>query len=200
MLRDFKVQPFQRRPSLLSTDSSAWAVFSKGSDVQIRGPPVEFGAEERGFARGLWDWWASLGDDARMRFENAVPEHKKPNGTAKITESKAGGNKGDVRIKKEEIEGLGVDLPGSQNKRRESMKDRSLGLDGVAEGDIVHESVEAPKRVLRARGAKGANGRSESARESRFGTVFTGGLGEPDETQGSAHELRDGKAYRDKRR
>lgn len=200
LLRDFKVQPFQRRPSLLSTEISAWAVFRKGTDVQIRGPPVEFGAEERGFARGLWDWWASLGDDARTRFENAVPEYKKPNGTAKTAKSKAGGNKSDAPIKKEEIEGLGVDLPGSQTKKRESMKERSLVLDGVEERDMVHESVEAPKRVLRARGAKGANGRSESARESRFGTVFTGGLGEPDETQGSAHELRDGKAYRDKRR
>lgn len=199
LLRDFKIQPFQRRMSLLSTESGAWAVFRKGVDVQIRGPPVEFGAEERGFARGLWDWWASLGDDERRRFENAVPEHKKPNGVAKTLKSKASGNKRDVSVKKEEIEGLGVDLPGSQRKRRESMEERSLGLDGVEDRDVVHESVEAPKRVLRARGAKGANGRSESARESRFGTVFTGGLGEPDETQGSAHELRDGKAYRDKR-
>ena len=197
LLRDFKVQPLQKRLSLLSTESSAWAVFRKGADVQIRGPPVEFGAEERGFARGLWDWWTSLGEDARRYLETAVPEYKKPNGTPKITKFKAGGNKSDARIKKEEIEGLGVDLPGSQTQRRESMKEHSLGLDGVEEKDMVHESIEAPKR---ARGAEGANGRSESARESRFGTVFTGGLGEPDETQGSAHELRDGKAYRDKRR
>ena len=167
--------------------------------MQMRGPPVEFGAEERGFARGLWDWWASLDDDARKQFEDAVPEYKKPKGAAKTTKSKAGGNKSDAPIKKE-IEGLGVDLPGSQSKKRESMKERSLGLDGVGERDMVHESIEAPKRVLRERGARGANGRSESARESRFGTVFTGGLGEPDETQGSTHELRDGKAYRDKRR
>lgn len=200
LLRAFKVQSFQRCPSLLSTESGAWAVFRKGADVQIRGPPVEFGAEERGFARGLWDWWASLSDDTRKRLESAVPEYKKPNGTAKIAKSKAGGNKSDGTIKKEGIEGLGVNLPGSQNKRRESMKERSLGLDGVEERDIVHESIEAPKRVLRARGAKGTDGRSESARESRYGTVFTGGLGEPDETQGSAHELRDGKAYRDRRR
>ena len=200
LLRAFKVQSFQKCPSLLSTESGAWAVFRKGANVQIRGPPVEFGAEERGFARGLWDWWASLSDDTRNRFENAVPEYKKPNGAANVTKSKASGTSGDAPIKKEEIEGLGVDLPSSQTKRREPMKERSLGLDGVEERDMVHESVEAPKRVLRARGAKGANGRSESARESRFGTVFTGGLGEPDETQGSAHELRDGKAYRDKRR
>lgn len=200
LLRNFKVQTFQRRPSLLSTKSSAWAVFRKGADVQIRGPPVEFGAEERGFARGLWDWWASIDDSARKRLENAVLDNKKPNGTAKTTKSKAGGKQSDAPIKKEEIEGLGIDLPGSQPKRRESLKERSVGLEGVEDNDTVHESIEAPKRVLRARGAKGANGRSESARESRFGTVFTGGLGEPDETQGSAHELRDGKAYRDKRR
>ena len=199
LLRDFKVQPFEKRLLLLSTESSAWAVFRKGADVQIRGPPVEYGAEERGFARGLWDWWASLGDDARKRLEKAVPEYKKPGVTTSITKSKAYGNKSDAPIKKE-IEGLGVDLPGSQSKRRESLRERSLALDGVEEMDMVHESIEAPKRVLRARGAKGANGRSESARESRFGTVFTGGLGEPDETQGSAHELRDSKAYRAKGR
>ena len=199
LLRDFKVQPFQKRLSLLSKESSGWAVFRKGADVQIRGRPVEFGAEERGFARGLWDWWASLGDDARKQFENAVPEYKKPNGTAKTTKSKAGGNRSGEPIKKEEIEGLGVNLPGLGTKEREWMKERSLDLDGVEEEDMVHESIEAPRRILRARGAKGANGRSESARESRFGTVFTGGLGEPDETQGSAHELRDGKAYRDQR-
>lgn len=199
LLRDFKVQAFEKRLLLLSTESSAWAVFRKGADVQIRGPPVEYGAEERGFARGLWDWWASLGDDARKRLENAVPEYEQPNVTTNSTKSKAYGNNSDAPIKKE-IEGLGVDLPGSQGKSKESLKERSLALDGVEEMDTVHESIEAPKRVLRAKGAKGANGRSESARESRFGTVFTGGLGEPDETQGSAHELRDGKAYRAKGR
>lgn len=200
LLRDFKVQPFEKRLVLLSTESSAWAVFRKGADVQMRGPPVEYGAEERGFARGLWDWWASLGDDARKRLENAVPEYKKPTGTAKTTKPKAGRRKSDTPVKKEAIEGLGVDLSGSQDKRRDSMKERSLALDGVEDRNMVYESIEAPKRVLRARGAKGAKGRSESARESRFGTVFTGGLGEPDETQGSAHELRDGKAYRTKGR
>ena len=200
LLRDFKVQPFEKRLLLLSAESSAWAVFRKGADVQIRGPPVEYGAAERGFARGLWDWWASLGEGGRRRLETAVPEHKKPNVATKKTKSTAGGSKSDAAIKNEEIEGLGVDVAGSQSERWESLKERSVALDGVEERDMVYESIEAPKRVLRARGAKAANGRSESARESRFGTVFTGGLGEPDETQGSAHELRDGKAYRAKGR
>ena len=141
LLRDFKVQSYQRRLSLLSTSTSAWAVFRKGADVQIRGPQVEFGAEERGFARGLWDWWTSVGEDARKRLEDAVPENKKPNGTATTMNPKASGNKGDAPIKKEEIEGLGIDLPGSQSKRRESMEERSFDLDGVQEKDMVHESI-----------------------------------------------------------
>lgn len=72
LLRDFKVQSFQNRLGLLSTDRSAWAVFRKGVDVQIHGPPVEFGAEERGFARGLWDWWGSVGEEVRRGIEESA--------------------------------------------------------------------------------------------------------------------------------
>lgn len=60
LLRNFKVQSFQNRIGLLSTNSSAWAVFRQDTEVQVRGPPVEFGPEERSFARGLWNWWASV--------------------------------------------------------------------------------------------------------------------------------------------
>lgn len=60
LLRNFKVQSFQNRVGLLSTNSSAWAVFRQDSEVQVRGPPVEFGPEERSFARALWNWWASV--------------------------------------------------------------------------------------------------------------------------------------------
>lgn len=60
LLRNFKVQSFQNRVGLLSTNSSACAVFRQDSEVQVRGPPVEFGPEERSFARALWNWWASV--------------------------------------------------------------------------------------------------------------------------------------------
>ena len=60
LLRNFKVQSFQNRVSLLSTNTSAWAVFRQDTEVQISGPPVEFGPEERSFARGLWNWWGSV--------------------------------------------------------------------------------------------------------------------------------------------
>jgi hypothetical protein len=77
---------------LISTESSSWAVFKfpplnsisaaddrpgssdslghsgvkRGTpiklDVQINGPPVEYGAEERAFVRGLHQWWLEEGD------------------------------------------------------------------------------------------------------------------------------------------
>lgn len=61
LLRNFKVQSFEKRLGLLSTDCSAWAVFRKGVEMEVRGPPVEFGPEERGFIKGLWKWWQSVG-------------------------------------------------------------------------------------------------------------------------------------------
>jgi len=65
LLRNFKVQSQKHEFVLVSTACSAWAVFEKGQSVQINGPPVEIGAEERGFAKGLSQWWASLGQDVK---------------------------------------------------------------------------------------------------------------------------------------
>lgn len=162
LLRDFKVQSFQKRLSLLSTESSAWATFHKGADVQILGPPVELGAEERGFARGLWDWWASLSEDARVGLQGAVPERKQYNGAPRRTKAD-GEDKIEVNVKKEEIEGLGVDLPGSQSKTKAPTQARSVGWEGEERSlslDEVQESIEPPRRVLRARGVRGVAGRS----------------------------------------
>lgn len=197
---------------MLSTQSSAWAEFRKDADVQVRGPPVEFGAEERGFARGLWRWWAGLDHGVKDSLRGGVPKDKKGraiplnkmhNGRVLSNERRLIDNKDNFNldIKKEGIAGLGVDLPGSQGKtgkpfKREkfpevevdsassqgkmfkaSPKERSLELDGVL------ESTEPPKRVLRPRGARGMTERSESplkALSRRSGTVFTGGLGEPE--------------------
>lgn len=210
LLRDFKVQSFQRQLSLLSTRCSAWAVFRRDADVQIRGPPVEFGAEERGFARGLWRWWAGLDQETKDGLVNTVPKDKKGkaipadkrhNGRVHSKDKGPTDNKDvlNVKIKREGIAGLGVDLPGSQERKRRplkvepleihadiltshgktrkaSLKERPLGLDDVL------ESTEPPKRVLRPRGARGTAERSASpmkALNRRSGTVFTGGLGEP---------------------
>ena len=86
LLRAFAVKSRKRQPYLLSSDASAWCVFRypKVSDTaagnggkrkpkwalkagegvgdgpvseEMKGPPVEFGIEERGHARDLRLWW-----------------------------------------------------------------------------------------------------------------------------------------------
>ena len=193
MLRDFRVQSFQRQMTLLSTQSSSWAVFRKGQGVQVRGPPIEFGAEERLFARGMWRWWDGLKEEERVALEEAVPKEEpkkaknkdnKTNGTTKTAKKAQILEEPKPKIKKETLEGLGIELPRSQSKaRKTSMSERSLGLDGTTDSDKVVESTEPPRRVLRPRGARGLPEKSESptkAVDSRFGSVFTGGLGEPE--------------------
>lgn len=193
MLRDFRVQSFQRQMTLLSTQSSSWAVFRKGQGVQVRGPPIEFGAEERLFARGMWRWWDGLKEEERAALEEAVPKEEpqkakakgnKTNGTPKAANKAQNGDSPKPKIKKEALEGLGIELPGSHSKaRRASMSERSMGLDGTSDSDKAMESTEPPRRVLRPRGARGLPEKSESptkAWDTRSGSVFTGGLGEPD--------------------
>lgn len=183
LLRDFKVQSFQRQPALLSTQSSAWAVFSTDAAVQIRGPPVEFGAEERGFARGLRRWWDGLDHDAKRRLDQAVPNDKEEQ-LKERSKSPVAVKKEDLQnnsaMRKELIEGLGINLPGSHGKRNEA----ALALNEPSPGPAaVLESTEPPLRVLRPRGTRGMPDKSESPTKAinrRSGTVFTGGVGEPE--------------------
>ena len=70
LLRSFKVQSQKRKCSLLSTESSAWAVFDvpqesghkvSHSGAVVVGPPVEYGLEETSYAAELKEWWESEG-------------------------------------------------------------------------------------------------------------------------------------------
>lgn len=193
LLRNFKVQSFQKRFSLIDTDSSAWAVFHKGADVQVRGPPIEYGAEERAFARGHWNWWASLGSEKRDEVAAAIPDEKK------------------AKAKKASIEGVGVELPGSQSSQptratsnvpKADSKERSLGLDGAAEN--VSAKTKTAGRVLRPRNGRGKVSESPEKEdppvkhELRDGTIYVDEQVEP-ETQNGLHELRTGRTYRDRK-
>lgn len=62
LLRNFKVTSLKGKMGLTSTESSAWAVFQRdrGWEPSVRGPPVEFGPEERAYASGLGRWWGSV--------------------------------------------------------------------------------------------------------------------------------------------
>ena len=77
LMRDFKVQSFGGSLSLLSTETSSWAVFRQDSDVQVRGPPIEYGPEERGFARGQRSWWEGLDAGTKQTLTDST-EKKTP--------------------------------------------------------------------------------------------------------------------------
>ena len=206
LLRNFKVQSFQHQISLLSTDTSAWAVFSEGTEPQVRGPPIEFGAEERAFARGHWKWWASLTEFEKGLLLNAVP---------KETPVKANGK---TKTKTAAIDGIGVDLPGSQTskggKKRDQLSTQALaqawGLDGTVDDDSSDD-----KPVTRRRGLRSRKGRGKTASESpekedppprtiKEQSKSDSGSDEDeldDESKGEIglHELRDGRKYNDTR-
>jgi hypothetical protein len=72
LLRNFKVQSQKRKCMLLSTESSAWAVFfvqrekgGEGSEIDVEavGPPVEYGPEENSHIIELEKWWKAEGED-----------------------------------------------------------------------------------------------------------------------------------------
>ena len=66
LLRNMKVQSLKGKFTLLSTDTSSWAVFAhpdspytKGTllATTVAGPPVEYGPDERSGAIDLMQWW-----------------------------------------------------------------------------------------------------------------------------------------------
>lgn len=120
LLRNFKVQSFGNTLGLLSTDSSAWAVFRRGEDVKMAGPPVEFGAAERGYARGLWSWWDSLSAAKKSELEQVLEERKKA---------------GMQEESKEKIETEKLTSPKKTPKRR----GRPRGRPSRGEGVVRHE-------------------------------------------------------------
>ena len=83
LLKNFKVQSYKRKMSLLSTSTSAWAVFDQASaanqsemKVSIAGPPVDLGGAERGIAWGLGKWWTSLDHDTQNKITSAADSAK----------------------------------------------------------------------------------------------------------------------------
>ena len=190
LLRNMKVQtcPAQgtRRKSqegrelnsmmLLSTNSSAWAVFKfpladsvsavenrsnseDGStqstagratparmDVQVNGPPVEFGAEERAFARGLNKWWVEEGEAGFPDIPSKPGQKMKRKGKEKLNE---------------------LEIP------EETLHEHKL-RDGMAYGDMISP------RPLHEHFHRNENGHVEDHESSLY-----------------EHELRDGMAYGD---
>ncbi|KAL8894450.1 MAG: hypothetical protein Q9192_004311 [Flavoplaca navasiana] len=146
LLRSCAVTSYSRTASLLSSNSSAWALFSYGrynTEPAIAGPPVEFGAEERGYVRGLWEWWEQLEESIKEGVMEAVGEKLK-----KMEEKEER-----ERMKGRRLKGMGLRLaPGS--KVKESGSGRHELRDGKEWSDDVAGKSTTPRTPRRGRGMR----------------------------------------------
>jgi hypothetical protein len=62
LIRNFQVVSVQKGFALRSMqdEGSSWAVFKGDEEPEIRGPPVEYGDEEKGHVKSLKAWFAGL--------------------------------------------------------------------------------------------------------------------------------------------
>ncbi|KAI4279222.1 MAG: hypothetical protein LQ337_000457 [Flavoplaca oasis] len=146
LLRSCAVTSYSRTASLLSSNSSAWALFSYGrhnTEPAIAGPPVEFGAEERGYVRGLWEWWEQLEESTKEGVMEAVDEKVK-----KMEEKEER-----ERMKGRRLKGMGLRLaPGS--KVQESGSGKHELRDGKEWSDDVAGKSTTPRTPRRGRGMR----------------------------------------------
>ncbi|KAI9037049.1 uncharacterized protein KD926_000916 [Aspergillus affinis] len=61
LLRNFKVKSFNRSMMLVSTSTSAWAVFDGQNKTRVEGPPVEYRKEEQTYATDMRQWYQEDG-------------------------------------------------------------------------------------------------------------------------------------------
>ncbi len=130
LLRSFTVTHTARTPSLVSTDTSAWALFpphAPSNLPNVSGPPLEFGAEERGYVRGLWEWWDQLEPAAKT----SVMEQ------AKEKVSKAVKKEERERVKGRRLKGMGLRLAPGSGSFRGKLLDRHELRDGKEWSDEV---------------------------------------------------------------
>ncbi len=82
LLREFQVISVKNRGfALRSDEGSGWVVFKSGEDggveVEVRGPPVEYGEGETKHIEGLKQWFKGLDETARSKIERANGDKSK---------------------------------------------------------------------------------------------------------------------------
>lgn len=93
LLRDFKVLTRNHSMTLVSIDSSSWAVFDGSSpEAKMTGPPVEYGSEERAFASGLRRWYLEYGEGmvADRQLQASIERDSRARTPSSVAASDAG--------------------------------------------------------------------------------------------------------------
>jgi len=156
LLRNFKVRTFNHSMMLLSTDTSAWAVFDGEMDeARVAGPPVEYGLAERSYADSLREWFREDGAAmvADYRLQSSIDRASRedtPSSSAAISDT--GSIDSGLR------ESRGDSLFSHRGSRRSRKSNRRITIHELRDGTRYTE-VGSPSD-------------KESIHELRDGTVY----------------------------
>lgn len=143
LLRSFTVQSSNRHPSLLSSASSAWAIFHpQQPDPTISGPPLEFGAKERGYVRGLGEWWDQLSSSLKPTI---LEQANRQAAKLKAKEERE-------RMRGRRLKGMGLRLaPGALKEKEEREVEKGEGRHSLRDGKEWRDDVKTPTRAYKKR-------------------------------------------------
>lgn len=183
LLRNFKVQSQGRGFALQNTLDSAWAVFNQGEIVTGRGPPVEFGASERSFARDLAEWWRAIDKETKRRVEGLAARKSETRKRKDPSFSQSS-----QRTPMKQTQTPAKSLP--------KLKEKETGATPRNTRSQVKEKARVSSTGASTTGKEKHRRKSsvyvDGKHELRDGTTYTD---EPEEVRTRVHELRDGKSY-----
>ncbi|KAL1886096.1 hypothetical protein Plec18167_000024 [Paecilomyces lecythidis] len=156
LLRNFKVRTFNHSMVLLSTDTSAWAVFDDGTDeARATDSPVEYGPEEHSYADSLREWYREDGAAmvADYKLQSSIDRASRedtPSSSAAISDTGS--------IDSALRESRGDSLSSARGSRRNRKSNRRITIHELRDGTRYTE-VGSPSD-------------KESIHELRDGTVY----------------------------
>lgn len=192
LLRNFKPKPSNRAMSLVSDDTSSWAVLPTDNPNEdlVPGPPVEYGVEERSYASGLRHWY---------RYEGGAALVADVSLQASIDYDQEGDEEEDhdlsiTSLSPSPSSNASVSGSGSGGSEIDNLDAQNLGLGLTSGGLVARRSLlrRADRRRRRRRDSQ-RRGRRITIHELRDGRRYTE-VGSPS-GQESIHELRDGTVY-----
>jgi hypothetical protein len=220
LLRDIKVQSKDHNPFLLSTETSAWAVFSPRLNtfqITIAGPPVEYGYKEIAHCESLVQWWKTHEEnhpeaESEREVDTSTALQSSPvPATAPISPRVTRSQMRKSATLDHELAPININLANSTNyaSNDSEVRDRLTPLLPPPSATQMQAIMSSPtasmpgtnasnnnRSVTAATGARRrSTRRSESVvHELRDGTRYVGG---GDGQQNLVHELRDGSTYVD---
>ena len=221
ILRNFKVQTSKHKWMLLSTDTSAWAVFNPipnsrktFDDVTMSGPPLEYDRTETTQVKKLVQWWQSEGEESFPVFGKKTAAKVQQNGESSVDTTNA--NTVSSEKDQEVVESIEPPPVSPRRSRRRTNRTDNFGneedpapaisLDGAADTTPTLVRHQPPRRAKSKTPAVNGNAATDTGaekgspptRRARTPQKRVQTPPKPDRKSASVvHELRDGTKYVD---